>query len=196
MTLLIRSSQHAGHDRHRHPEAHLAGVCQHIGKDLPTGRRVHSRLKYTGGEFEKVVQHPAGDIGIVHHQQIAAQEGKPSVNMPLGAGLFQCAIGQDSAFAAGPANGQLHRQHWQPQDHQHDQIQQHKQPAAVLPDDKREPPHIADAHCAARADEQETQSGFKRFSLHIFAPLFCCKLPPRKRHSLLSIKKSAGLVKR
>ena len=81
--------------------------------------------------------------------------------MPLALRLLQGLIAQDRTFPAGSSHSQLHGKHRQTHNHQKDQIQQHKQAAAILPHHKGEPPDIADADGAASADQQKAQPGLK-----------------------------------
>ena len=114
-----------------------------------------------GGELYKVVQHPAGDGGVVHHQHVAAEDGEPAVDMPLAVGLLQGLIAQDCALAAGATNRQLHGQHGKAHNHQENEIQQHKQAAAVLSGHIGEPPDVANADGASGRNHQESQPGLK-----------------------------------
>ena len=150
--------QHPCRHRNGHPQAHLYRVGQHIGKDLGIGLAAHAVGKGARGELEEVVQHPAGYGGVVHHQQVAAENGEPAVYVPLAAGLFQGLVAQHRTLAAGAAHAQLHGQHRQAQHHQHDQVDQHEKSAAVLPRHEGEAPHIADADGAPGAHQQEAQS--------------------------------------
>ena len=158
--------QHAGGHCNNHPQSHFGGAGQHITEYLAADLGGHAGGKDTGDELEEVVQHPAGHSGIVHHQQAAADDGEPAVNVPLAAGLFQGLIGKHRTFAAGAAHGQLHGQHRQAQHHQHDEVDQHKKSTAVLPHHKGKAPHIADADGAPGTHQQEAQTGLKRFAFH------------------------------
>ena len=51
-----------------------------------------------GQEFPEIIDHPAGDGGVVHHQQEAAGQAEPAVDVPLLAGLFKVLVGQDGAL--------------------------------------------------------------------------------------------------
>ena len=165
------ANQEARQNGQHHPEAHFHGISQHPAKDCPALLRVHSGGKLAGGELIEVADHPAGNGGVVHHQKIAAPDCKPAVDVPAGARLFQGLVALNGAFPAAPAHRQLHGQYGQPHDDQKQQIQQHKPAAAVLPHHIGKFPDVADAYGAARADKQEAQPGFKRFSFHSFSSL-------------------------
>ena len=123
-------------------------------------------MEAAGEEFAEVVHHPAGDGGVIHHQQIAARQTEPAVDVPLGAGLFQILVGQHGAPAARAADRQFHRQHGHAHHEQAEQVEENEVAAAVLAGDVGEAPHVADADGAARAHQQEAQPGAEGFSLH------------------------------
>ena len=53
-------------------------------------------------------------------------------------------------------------------DDQKEQVEQHKCAAAALTGNIRELPHVADADGAARAHQQEAQTGAEGFAFHAF----------------------------
>ena len=156
-------AQHTKAANHRQgsEEDHLLRILLHGGKNAIHRRLVHAGHKATGEELGEVVQHPAGNGGVVHHQQVAAGDGQPAMPMPLVPRLFQRLVGLHNALAAGAANGKLHRQHGHAQHQQEHQIQQHKYAAAVLASHIRKAPHIANTDGAARAHQQEAQARVK-----------------------------------
>ena len=91
------------------------------------------------------------------------------MDVPVASLPFQGLIAPDGTLPAGPAHRQLHGQHRQAHDDQKQQIHQHKPPAAVLAHHIGKLPHIADAHGAARAHQQEAQPGLKGFSFLHFS---------------------------
>ena len=160
------ANKEARNDDKLRPEAHLAGVCQHFAENIADGLGVHAAAERAGQEFPEINDHPAGDGGVVHHQQEAADQAEPAVDVPLLSGLFQLAVGQHGAFASCAADGQLHRQNRHAHDQQADQIQEDKESAAVFAGDIGKAPDIADADGAARADEQKPEAGTEGFALH------------------------------
>ena len=153
-----------------HEQDHFRGVSQHGREDC-----VHTGGVQTGKapaqEFPEVVQHPAGDGGVVHHQQITADDAEPTVYVPLAAGFFQGLVSSNSALAAGAAYGQLHGQDRHAHDEQKQQVNQNEQTAAVLSGDVGKFPNVADANGTSGADQNEAKAGFKAFSFH-FTPSF------------------------
>ena len=92
------------------------------------------------------------------------------MDVPLGLGLFERLVGEDRALAARAADGQLHRQHGNAHDEQAQNVKENKIAAAVFARHIGEAPDIADADGAARADEQEAQTGAERFAFHVDRP--------------------------
>ena len=163
----LAANKEACNDGDYHKDCHFRRIRQHGAKYTLGRGRVHAAVEGAGGKLYKVVQHPAGNGGIVHHQQIAAENCEPTVDMPFGLGLFQRPIGKHCALAAGTANGQLHGQDRKTHEYQKNQIQQHKQTAAILPDHIGETPDITDANGASGRYQQEPQPGLERFSFHV-----------------------------
>lgn len=158
----------AAHDEARqhddyHIERHLAGIGQHIGPDCVYIRGLHA-AEGAGGELEAVTQHPAGDRGVVHHQQAAPDYAQPAVDVPAAALGLQGLVAQHGALAAGTAHRQLHGQNGNPHDDQGDDVEQHEYAAAVDTGDVGEFPHIADADGAAGAYQNESQPGSEIFA--------------------------------
>ena len=156
----------AGHHQPQHhgqhgPEAHLPGVGQHLVKGIAGGLGGGAR-KGADDVLEAVVHHPAVDGGVIHHQQAAPGQAGPAVPVPLAALGFQRPVGGAGAAAARTPHGQLHRQHRDPHAEQEQQIEQHKHTAAALAGQGGEPPDIADADGAARADQDEAQPRSER----------------------------------
>ena len=104
------ADQKARDDGNSHPEAHLHGIGQKGAEHAGNGFRVQS-VKGSGEELKKVADHPAGDCGIIHHQQVASQHTEPAVDVPFTSGLFQGLIAVYGAFSAGAAHGQFHGQY-------------------------------------------------------------------------------------
>ena len=154
-----RADQEARDNDQLRPERHLTGVREHRAEFADNGFGIHPGMERAGEEFAEIVDHPAGDGGIVHHEQEAANQAEPAVDVPFLAGFFKVFVRQDGTLFAGAAHGQLHRQHRHAHDEQADQIDEDEKAAAVLAGDIREAPDVADADGAAGADEQEAQSG-------------------------------------
>ena len=157
-------------DRDNHKEQHLERRRQHRVEYL--ARRIGRRAgEGAGGKLDRVVEHPAGHRGIVHHQQIAAKQADPSVDVPLAALRLERLKGLHGALTAGTADGQFHRQHRHAHDDQKQQVHQHKDTAAVLPRHKGELPYVADTDGAAGAHQQEAETRPEIFAFHTITSL-------------------------
>ena len=154
-----RADQEACDDDQLRPKRHLTGVREHRAEFADNGFGVHAGMKRAGEEFAEVVDHPARNGRVVHHEQEAANQAEPAVDVPFLAGLFEIFVRQDGTLFASAAHGQLHRQHRHAHDEQADQIDEDEKAAAVFAGDIREAPDVADADGAAGADEQEAQPG-------------------------------------
>ena len=88
------------------------------------------------------------------------------MQMPSASLRLQCLIAFHHTLSAGTADCKLHGQHRHAHHQQADQIKQHKIAAAVFARDIGKTPHITDADCAARADQQKAQPRAERFALH------------------------------
>ena len=149
------ANQKAHNDHDDHKDGHFSGGGEHLAVDAADLLGAHAGDKIAPEEFIKVIHHPTGDGGVVHHKQAAAQHAEPAVDVPLLARLFEGLVGLYGAFAAGAAHGQLHGHNRDAHDDQADEIKQHKVSAAVLAGDIGEAPDIADADGAAGTDQQE-----------------------------------------
>ena len=168
---LEAAHQEAAQHRDGHPDNHFNGAGPH-GVEHAVHRRALQPIEHAAGELEKVAQHPAGHGGVVHHQQAAARHAEPAVEVPLAAGGLQGLVAQHRAFAAGPAHRQLHGEDGHTHCHQEQQVEQHEHPAAVLPGDIGELPHVADAHRTPRAHQQKAQPGLETIPIHKKLPFF------------------------
>lgn len=156
------------HNRHKH---------RHQNR-LPHERakfRLHTRgiqaHKVAPHHLDKVVQQPAGDGGIEHHEQIVARDAEAAIPVPLGPFWFEHMERTGDALLAGTAHGELHDHNWQSHDEQKQQVDQYEGRAAVFSGDIGEPPHISQSDGTACGDQQEAQPGRKGFSLfQISAP--------------------------
>ena len=184
----LGAHQNAHYHHEYHPEGHGGGAGQHFGK-LTSYLLCVEPCQLAGGSHVEIVQHPARYGGVEHHQQVAADEGKVAVDVPLLPRLFQRLIRPHRAFAGGASHGKLHGHDGQTQNDQKDQVEQYKSTAAALTGDIRELPHIADADGAACGKQNKAKTGFQSFSFHDpITPYFCFRgafLPtgPRGRRS-------------
>ena len=110
------------------------------------------------GRIHKIPQHPAGDGGVEHHQNIAARHGYIAVGPPFFILGYQHMIHPDGTLLTGTAHGKLHGQHRQAHDQQEKQINQHKSAAAILSGHIGKLPDVAHTDGTACAEENETET--------------------------------------
>ena len=150
------ADENSGGDRDDHKERHFTGVAEHVRKDIRDNVRFNG-IELSGQELHEIIQHPAGDCCIVHHQQITSGNAEPAVNMPLAALRFERLISLDHALAACAADGQLHRKDRSSHNDEEQKIEEDEYASSVLPCYKWEFPDISDTDGTARGDEQEAQ---------------------------------------
>ena len=119
-----------------------------------------------GDELHRVIEHPAGDGGVVHHQHVVADEAQPAVDLPAFMLFVQRAVRRDHALTAAAAYCQLHRHNGNAHDDEEQQIKDHKNAAAVGAAHVGEFPDVADADGAARAHQQKAEARLKALSFH------------------------------
>ena len=155
-----------------HPEAHGNRLPQHVCKFSGNTLRIKS-LEFAGGSHIEVIQHPAGNSSVEHHQKVAADQSDVSVDVPFLAGFFQCIVGFDRALLAGTSNRKFHSHNRKTQDCQKDQVKQYKCTAAALSGHIRELPHISDSDGTAGRNQNESQTGSQLLSLFHNSPHYC-----------------------
>ena len=168
--LLHAAGAHKQAARHgdRHENAHFHGVAEHVGKHAV--RRFHcDGRERAGDELEEVGEHPAGDGGIVHHQQQTADDARPAVPVPFAPGGLKSFVAENGALPARAADGQLHRHHGNAHNDEEQQIKEDEIPAAVLAGQIRELPYVSDADGAPGAHKNEPDARIEVFSLHFLS---------------------------
>ena len=177
----LSADQNAQNDHEHHPEGHNAGACQHLG-ELACHLVCVQAGELSGGSHIKIVQHPACNGGVEHHQQVTADQGEVAMDMPLLARLFQHLIGPHRAFAAGTAHSKFHGHNGQTQNDQKQQVKQYKGSSAALTCHIRKFPHVANADGTACRQQDEAQPRFQRFTFHNkFVPSNNFSRPPSAR---------------
>ena len=134
------------------PEDHLERIAQHGAE--PAGD-LFGRFADEGAVdvLEPVVHHPAGNGGVIHHQQGTASDGHPAEPVPFRALGFQSIVGEGGAPSGRAADGELRRHDRDAEDDEEEEVDEHEDGAAVLPADVRELPDVADADGAARGHQ-------------------------------------------
>ena len=150
-----------------HPEQQVGRIFEHgsEGGGDELGRGSH---KGAGNVEPAVVQHPAGNRGVVHHQHVAAHDADGLEPVPAGTGRFQHFEAFGGAAAAAPADGEFADHHRDPHNEQEHQIDQDKGGASELAAQVGELPHIPDADGTAGAHQDESQPGAEGFCRYTF----------------------------
>ena len=164
-----REDRKAQHDRDRHIADHGGGVRHHAaerGADLPGVQPD----KIPREAVHEVVEDPAGDGRVEHHQQHAADERGVAVDVPFCALRLKLLIHPNGAYLRSAPDGKFDGHDRQTQNDEEDQIQQHKRAAAVLPRHPRKLPHVAHADGAAGRKQDEAEAAAQTFSFHIVTP--------------------------
>ena len=153
------ADQEAKHYGDGHEDTHFHGISQHGPKDR--AHLGHAAGEGSVQEFPEIRQHPAGHGGVVHHEEVAAQDAEPAMDVPGGPRLLQSLVSRHGALLAPAAHGQLHGHHRDAHEHQEGQVKEYKHRAAILAGDVWELPHIPDADGTAGTDQKKSQSRFE-----------------------------------
>ena len=145
-----------------HPEQQGGRVLQH-GAERSSDELGGSPYECALDVEPAVVDHPAGDRGVIHHQHVAAHDADALEPVPAGARRFQNFEASGSAAAAAPADGKFADHHRDAHDQQEHQINQDEGGSAELAAQVREFPHVPDADGAAGTDQDEAQPGAEGF---------------------------------
>ena len=144
----------AGEDNGNHVTGHRHRIAQQCAEDaadalgIQTDEAAHSH-------FIEVIQHPAADGGIEHHEDDVAGDGAIFIKMPFRSLRLQHIEGFGSAAHAGTANCELCYHDGQAQQQQKAQIDKHKGSTAVLTCDEGEAPYVSQTDSAARRNKDK-----------------------------------------
>ena len=157
-----------------HPESHSNGLAKHVGK-LSCNTVGIKSLEFTGGCHIEVIQHPACNSGVKHHQEITSDQSDISMDVPFLSWFFQCVICFDRTLLAGTSNRKLHSHNRKSKKGQEDQVKQYECAATALSGHVREFPDVSDSDGTASRNQNESQTGSKFFSFFHNSP-HCCSL--------------------
>ena len=88
-----KAAHHKTQQHHNlRPDRHFAGRRQKRSKHAANGLRRHFSRKGARQEAAEIADHPARHGGVIHHQQIAARQAEPAMDVPLLPRLFQLFI--------------------------------------------------------------------------------------------------------
>ena len=121
------------------------------------------------------MKNPSRHDRVKHQQHIVSGDGKVSHDMPFRAFWLQGPVGRKNTFSRGSPHGVLHGHDRYAQNHQKQQINQHKQAASALSHHIRKAPHIADADGAARRKQNKAQTAPQFLSLTHNSPVSICR---------------------
>jgi len=146
-----------------HPEYHRARRGKHSAEHGSDLVRTCAR-KGSGAHKIKIVEHPAGDGGVVHHQKIGTDKGKDSAPMPAGALRRKHAAFVDGAGAAGAAYRELYGKQRNAEYKQEKNVYKDKDTAAVQAGDIRKFPDVADADRTSCGQHDKSKARSQCFS--------------------------------
>lgn len=153
--------------RNSSPKKHRRRIFQH---------RTKGRTNKLGGCFDKcsiqmkpaIIEHPACNCRIIHHQHITAYYTDSLEAMPAAADRFENIKTFGRTAATASANGKFTDHDRNPHKQQECQINQDKCSPAKLAAEIRKLPNIPDANSTAGTNQDKSQSGTKRFRSKIF----------------------------
>ena len=132
----------AGEDNGNHVAGHRHRIAQQCAEDAADALGIQAdEAAYS--HFIEVIQHPAADGGIEHHEDDVAGDGAIFIKMPFRSLRLQHIEGFGSAAHAGTANGELCYHDGQAQQQQKAQIDKHEGSTAVLTCDEGEAPYVS-----------------------------------------------------
>ena len=132
----------AGEDNGNHVAGHRHRVAQQCAEDAADALGIKAD-EAAHSHFIEVIQHPAADGGIEHHEDDVAGDGAIFIKMPFRSLRLQHIEGFGSAAHAGTANGELCYHDRQAQQQQKAQIDKHEGSTAVLTCDEGKAPYVS-----------------------------------------------------
>ena len=132
----------AGEDNGNHVTGHRHRIAQQCAEDAADALGIQAD-EAAHSHFIEVIQHPAADGGIEHHEDDVAGDGAIFIKMPFRSLRLQHIEGFGSAAHAGTANGELCYHDGQAKQQQKAQIDKHEGSTAVLTCDEGEAPYVS-----------------------------------------------------
>ena len=118
-----------------------------------------------GEVFHKIGEHPSGDDGVAHHEQIVAADADVLHKVPFLSLLFKHVKGGGDAALTAPTYGKLHGHDRQTKEEKKADVDEYEDCAAIRTGDDRKPIHIAQSYGASGGDQNESEPGGKFFTL-------------------------------
>ena len=171
------ANKHAQYYNDGHVHEHLTGTGEQRVEDLAALFRRDAR-ELPGCALHHEGEHPAGNGGVEHHEQVVTDQAEPLDAVPFGALGLERVVAAGDALLAGATGGELHHQDRQAEDEKEHQVHKDERAATVLTGDIGEAPDVAQADGAACAhqDEAEPRGEFLAFGggggvFHSWSPL-------------------------
>lgn len=115
-----------------------------------------------------IIEHPARDGRIIHHQHITAYYTDSLEAMPAAVGRFEDIKAFCRTAAASSADSKFTYHDGNPHNQEEQQINQNKRSPAKLAAKIRKLPDVANTNCTAGTDQDKSQTGTERFHSKIF----------------------------
>ena len=146
----------AGQDDKNHIACHGYRVRQQGDEDIGNAVSIQT-YKVADSHFVEIVQHPAGNRSVEHHQDDVAGNSAVFVQMPFRAFRLQYVKRFGCTADAGTAYGKFSYHDGQSQEQQEAQIDKYERSAAVQTGNVRETPYVAQADGAACRDQDKSK---------------------------------------
>ena len=160
----LAHNQHTADDNGNHKR----NIQRRAGKGAVEGCadfiRVHP-YKAACRHLEEIINHPTGNRGVKHHQDVVTCHCRKFEPMPFRSLRLQHIHGKGNTALTGTPNGKLQCQNGNAQNEQKYEINQHKGSTAVFSCDVREFPHIPQTDGAACGNGQKAQTGAEFLSV-------------------------------
>ena len=90
-----------------HKESHCSGFCKHIGKHTCNSGSILS-LKFTSHHLDEILDHPACNCCVEHHQQIVSGHSSIFIEVPFGSFGLQPVKGKRRTYFTGSSDRKFH----------------------------------------------------------------------------------------
>ena len=173
-TLLQAHGQNkkAHNDGYGHKAPLTDGRSHHIAEFGSDSLRIQA-FKGSGRRRKEILDHPAADDGIKHHQNIVAGHRGIAVQVPETALWLQPSIHGHRTDLTGPSHGKFHGHYRDTHDCQKNQINQDKGASAVLAHQPGKLPDISDTDGTSCRQQNKAQTASQLFTFFQNRILLC-----------------------
>ena len=147
--------------------------CHHVTECGSDSLRIQA-FKGSGRRRTEILDHPAADDGIKHHQNIVAGHRGIAVQVPETALWLQPSIHGHRTDLTGPSHGKFHGHYRDTHDCQKNQINQDKGASAVLAHQPGKLPDISDTDGTSCRQQNKAQTASQLFTFFQNRILLCC----------------------